>query len=191
MNVRNRSGSVPPLSSTFSGWRIFCVALLAITLCNPSVSQAQSLRKFVGFGSVSDLNDDVFPAVNGGLTRDLFKSWISAGFQGELFFSEGYAAGRAGPVVRANLLRKSSITPFLIGGAMLGEDGGPMYGGGVEYWAAPKLGFRVSGQTFTRQFGGFDCKYFGYDQPYCEEHFNGGRAYTKHTISVQFGVTWR
>src|SRR5262245_42559320 len=99
MNVRNRSKSIP---------RIFCVVPVALILLNPAVSQAQSLRKFVGLGSVSDLNNDAYPALSGGLTRDFFKSWISAGFQGELFFSGGYAAGRAGPVVRANLLRKSS-----------------------------------------------------------------------------------
>jgi hypothetical protein len=74
---------------------------------------------------------------------------------------------------------------------MLGEDGAPMYGGGVEYWPALRLGLRVSGQTSVRKIGGFACQYFGYDQAYCEEHFNGGRAYTKNTLSMQIGITWR
>src|SRR4030095_530340 len=77
---------------------------------------------------------------------DLINSWVSVGGEGDLFVSDGYGAGRAGPIGQFNFIRHRALRPFVIGGVAWGENDGPMVGSGMELWARDRIGFRVSAQ---------------------------------------------
>jgi hypothetical protein len=110
---------------------------------------------------------------------DLINSWVSVGGQGDLFVSDGYMAGRAGPIGQFNFIRHRALRPFVIGGVAGGENDGPMVGSGMELWARDRIGFRVSAQDYVARIAGSPTL------------LGGGTPYTRHQLSVQFGVSWR
>lgn len=170
---------------------LIAIVVAAGVVGAPRQSSAQQPRGFVTFGLSSDVNDQHFPGIGGGIVVDLWKTWISVGGEGDVFFSNGYVAGRGGPIAQANFIRHRAFRPFVIAGYGWGEQAGPMFGAGVELWSRGRIGFRASVQDHLAQIGGFDCGSLGYDQSYCDANLRGGRAYIAHQPSVQFGIVWR
>jgi hypothetical protein len=152
---------------------------------------ARPVLAFGSFSINSDVNDQVFPGVAGGVLLDFASLWASAGVQGDVFFSGGYASGRGGPFGRVNLVRRRLVRVFAVGGYAWGEMGGPTLGGGIELWPKGRIGVRASLQDYLVRVQGFDCAFFGMDQPMCNAQFHGGRAFTGHQPSVNVGIIWR
>ena len=121
--------------------------LLAIALVTPA--GAQELRAFAGAGFMSDLNGERFPMAGGGVTIDLGRPWISAGAQGEAFFSGGYPGGRGSVFGQFSVPGLGILRPFALGGAGFGEEAGPMFGGGIEVRAPNRrIGMRLSVEDY-------------------------------------------
>ena len=97
------------------------IAVVGVVVGAPLQSSAQQPRGFVTFGISSDVNDQHFPGIGGGAVFDLWKPWISVGAEGDVFFSNGYAAGRGGPIAQANFVRHRVFRPFVMGGYGWGE----------------------------------------------------------------------
>jgi hypothetical protein len=165
-------------------------AMTTLVVAGPSQVSAQQLQGFVTGGTSAGENREQFPTVGGGVLLDVAKGWASVGGQGDVFFSNGYATGRAGVLAQGNIVRRRAFRPFVVGGYGWGEDAGPMFGAGIEWWSG-RLGFRASVQHYRTHVQGFDCLHFGYTQAQCDADFRGGQPYTQHQPSVQFGVSWR
>ena len=170
---------------------LVATVVAAMGFAGPRQAAAQQPRGFIMFGISSDVNDQHFPGIGGGVLFDLAKSWVSVGGQGDIFFSNGYVAGRGGPIAQANLTRHRAFRPFAIGGFGWGEESGPMFGAGIDVASRGRIGFRASVQDYLQQVGGFDCRVLGYSQSYCDANLHGGRPYTPHQPSVQLGIVWR
>ena len=149
--------------------------ILVLSLTGPRVLSAQRLHGFLTPGVHSDLNDQSFAGIGGGALFDLMGSRISVGGQADLFISQGYFAGRVGPVGQFNVLRRGIVRPFAIGGFAWGESSGPMLGGGLELRPRGRIGFRVSVQDYFARVGGY----------------RGTPDTTAHQVSVQAGISWR
>lgn len=169
------------------------VPMLALALCTawPSETSAQRLHGFATVGVHEDINKEYFPGAGGGVVLDFLNSWVSAGGQGDLFFSDGYVSGRGGPVGQFHFIRKGLLRPFAMGGYVWGEDTGATVGGGLEIWSKGRFGFRADAQVYPKTIGGFDCAALGYSQTYCDTNLNGGRPHTLYPVSVRVGISWR
>ena len=110
---------------------------------------------------------------------------------GDLIESGGYFGGRGGPIAQANFIRYGVLRLFAIGGFAWGVDSGPMFGAGVELRSRSRIGFRATVQDYPMQEEGVDCHAHGLSQSYCDAIPHGGRPYTAHRPSVQFGISWR
>lgn len=170
---------------------LILVLVAAALLAGARQSSARPLRGFVTLGVMSDLNDQHFPTIGGGIVLDLINSWVSVGGQGDVLFSNGYAAGRGGPIAQANIVRRQRFRLFAIGGLIWGEEAGPMFGAGLEMWSKGPIGFRVSVEDYLAQVAGFDCGFYGFSQSYCDANLHGGRSYIGHQPSARFGISWR
>jgi hypothetical protein len=153
----------------------------------PFQSSAQKLHPFLTAGLHSD-GYGHFAGVGGGGVYDFAHAWVSAGAEGDVFFSGGYAAGRAGPIVQLNILQDRSIRPFAISGYKWGEGHGAVVGGGMEFRPGTRPGFRVSIEDIVNRVGRPLC---GPPYPPCSALPNGGNAYFRHAVSAQFGVVFR
>jgi hypothetical protein len=124
------------------------------TLAHESSASAQDFRGFVGGGVMSDLNDEHFPTFGGGVLFDLGQPWVSAGGQGEVFFSWPYVAGRGGMFLQGNVIPKGPVRPFLLAGFGSGESAGAMLGAGVEFRPrSGRVGFRASVEDYLAKVG--------------------------------------
>jgi hypothetical protein len=172
--------------------RSITIALIAsgLAVSAPQPAAAQQWFGYAAFSVNSDLNDQKFPGVAGGVLVDVARSWVSLGGQGDLFFSGGYVAGRGGPIAQINLMRGRPVRAFALGGYAWGEQAGPMIGAGVDIGKG-RVGFRVTVQDYFARVQGFDCALMGLDQAYCDANFHGGRSFTGHQPSVQVGIVWR
>jgi hypothetical protein len=149
------------------------LSAVAVLSCVASAS-AQDLRGFVGGGVMSDLNDERFPTVGGGVLVDLGQPWVSVGGQGEMFFSWPYVAGRGGMFAQANVVPKGPLRPFVLAGFGSGESAGTMLGTGVEY--RPRrggAGLRASVEDYLAKVG------------------TQTDYYTDHQITVRVALTFR
>lgn len=136
--------------------RIAAVAALTL-LAGAARTSAQEVRGFASAGYSSDLNDQRYPAFGGGVLVDLGQPWVSAGAQGETFVSWPYFAGRGTFFGQGNLLPKGPVRPFVLGGVGFGEDGGPMFGAGVELRPSnERLGWRIAVEDYVRRYTAFD-----------------------------------
>ena len=165
--------------------------MTTLAVAGPSQVSAQQPQGFVTGGiSPGENEGEGFPTIGGGVLFDVVRGWVSVGAQGDLFFSNGYVAGRGGVLAQANVIRHRAVRPFVVGGYGWGEDAGSTFGGGIEVWSG-RVGFRASVQDYRTHVLGFDCLYFGYTQSYCDANFRGGKPYTVHQPSVQVGIVWR
>lgn len=171
--------------------KLAAMLVLVLVLAYPRQSSAQHLHGFATVGVHEDINKEYFPGVGGGLVLDFLNSWVSAGGQGDLFFSDGYVSGRGGPIGQFHFVRQGMLRPFAIGGYVWGEDTGTTVGGGLEIRSRRRFGFRASAQVYPLTTVGFDCASLGYSQSYCDSNLNGGRPHTSYPLSVQFGISWR
>ena len=165
------------------------VLLICCVAVSASDVEAQELRGFAAATVVSDLNDQRFPGVSGGVLWDLPTPWFSVGAEGEMFVSWPYVAGRGTLFGQANVLRRTPVNAFVVGGVGFGEAAGPMAGGGMEIRPrGRRLGLRVSFEDYLARVQGFDCAEIGYPQAYCDANLRGGRSYTAHQFTVRIGV---
>jgi len=154
--------------------RLTLLAVVAVAIVCPSSVSAQNLRGFAGAGVMSDVNDEHFPTVGGGVLVDLGQPWVSAGGQGEVFFSWPYVAGRGGMFVQGNVLPKGPIRPFVLAGFGYGESDGAMLGAGVEFRPnARAAGFRASVEDYLAKVG------------------TPSDYYTDHQTTVRIALTFR
>ena len=65
--------------------------------------------------------------------------------------SNGYFAGRGGPIAQANFNNRGAFLFFAIGGSALGEESGPMFGAGVELGTRGRVGFRATVQDYREK----------------------------------------
>ena len=149
---------------------------------------AQDLRGFVTAGTVSDLNDQRFPAFGGGVAVDLGTPWVSAGAQGEVFVSWPYYAGRGGLFVQGNVLGRRAIRPFILAGFGDGEYAGPMIGAGIELRPHGHLGLRATVEDYLGRVEGFDCAAYGVSRSGCDAYLHGGQPYTFHQLTLRVGL---
>lgn len=169
--------------------RLAAVVVILLSLVCVPPAGAQQVRGFAGAGMVSDLNEQRFPAVSGGVLVDLPSSWFTAGAQGEMFISWPYVAGRGALFGQVNVVRRGTIRPFFLAGYGFGEDAGPLIGGGVEFRLPDRrVGLRVSVEDYLARVEGFDCATLGYEQSYCDATAHGGRPYTGHRVAVRVGL---
>jgi hypothetical protein len=167
---------------------LIAIILFALFLAAPPRSSAQRLHVFLTGGSHTD-NSSHYAGVTGGAVYDLAYAWVSVGAAGDVFFSGGYAAGRAGPVAQLNFLQGQRLRPFAIGGMTWGEGDGPMIGGGVEFRPRNGFGFRASAEDVLKRRGRLLC---GAPQfPPCNLLPHDGNPYFTHGLSLQFGVVFR
>jgi hypothetical protein len=101
------------------------IGVVTVFMACPRQLSAQERHSFVTVGIHSDLNNQRFAGIGGGVVFDLINSWLSVGGQGDLFVSDGYVAGRAGPIGQFNFIRHRALRPFVIGGVAWGENDGP------------------------------------------------------------------
>jgi hypothetical protein len=166
------------------------VLVLFAALADARSANAQAFHGFAGGGFVSDLNGR-YPAIGGGVVVDLGQPWVSAGGQGDAFFSWPYAAGRGAVFVQVSPIPRRLLRPFALVGLGMGESAGRMFGGGLELQPRDsRLGLRVSVEDYLAQVAGFDCALMGYTQSHCDTNLHGGRAYTGHQVSLRVGVTF-
>ena len=172
--------------------RLLVITLAAVALLGVEAGSAtaQPLQAYGAFSISGDLNDSMLPGASGGVLYDL-GALVSAGVQGDLLVSGGYAAGRIVPFAQVNAIRERSVTVFVTGGIGIGEQKGPMYGGGVELWTGRRIGVRAAVQDYLTRVASMDCGFFGIDAATCAGQYHGGRAYTAHQPTVQIGVAWR
>lgn len=160
-----------------NSFRQFLAILLIVTA--PQVSAAQRLHPYVTAGAHGEYSDTFF-GVTGGAVYDLVGSRISAGAELDVLTSFPYAAARGGPVGQFNFARDSKLRPFAIGGYKWGEGDGVMAGGGVEYRPNRRFGFR-----------GSVADVFHHESPDCFPTGCFGYSHYVHTVSLQFGITFR
>jgi hypothetical protein len=157
---------------------------MLLLMALPATSRAQDLGGYLtaGSGTIDYLVvRDAIPQVSGGVLVRFADDRVRVGAQADVFFSNGYASGRGGPLAEVALLSpRSRVQPFATGGYYFGEGGGlVMYGGGVDLWMTHQIGIRavvqdaVHRSTFTSPFS-----------------FRSVSA-TFHEPSLQFGVVWR
>lgn len=170
---------------------LIVMVVVAVSFASPEPAAAQQRSVFVMAGISSDVNDQHFPSIGGGVLFDVASSWISVGGRGDIFFSGGYVAGRGGPITQVSLLRHRRVRPFALGGYAWGEEAGPMLGAGVDVEFRNGISVRVSVQDYFAQVGGTDCGFLGMPQSYCDTLPHAGRPYTGHQLSVQAGLVWR
>jgi hypothetical protein len=153
---------------------VTAAAVLALaTLLHTPPAFAQELRGFVGGGVMSDVNDEHFPTIGGGVLVDLGQPWVSAGGQGEMFFSWPYVAGRGGAFVQGNVVPKGPVRPFVLAGFGSGETDGAMFGAGVEFRPRSRAGLRASVEDYLAKVG------------------TRTDYYTDHQITIRVAVTFR
>ena len=148
---------------------------------------AQQLRGFITAGGSSDLNT-YHPAIDIGVLRDAFTTWVSAGAEADIMFGNGYVSGRGAVFGQANLYPRRNIRPFLLGGFGWGEDSGPVLGAGLEVWAKRRVGLRLNVRDFVAQFGPSSCN--GYPESFCDLYLHGGKPHSIHQPSIHVGVVW-
>lgn len=166
---------------------IMATMLAVLVLATPLPSWAQRLHPFLTGGTHSDGNGQ-FAGISGGGVFDVAHSWLSVGVEGDVFFSGGYAAGRAGPIAQINLRRGRLVQPFAIGGYKWGEGHGTVIGGGIDFRPRGRLGFRVSIEDIVNRTDRLLC---GSPFPPCSLLPNEGNPYVTHAVSVQFGIAFR
>jgi len=151
------------------------IAVLALaTLVNAPSASAQDLRGFLGGGVMSGVNAERFPTVGAGVLVDLGQPWLSAGGQGEMFFSWPYVAGRGGMFLQGNLLPKGPVRPFVLAGFGSGESDGAMLGAGVEFRPTSRAaGFRMSVEDYRSKVGG------------------PAKFHTGHQVTIRAAMTFR
>ena len=148
--------------------------IAAATLVTAESASAQNFRGFVGGGVMSDVNDEHFPTAGGGVLFDLGQPWVSAGGQGEVFFSWPYVAGRGGMFLQGNVVPKGPVRPFVLAGFGSGESDGAMFGAGVEFRPrAGAAGFRASVEDYLAKVGA------------------GANYYTDHQITIRVALAFR
>lgn len=126
-------------------------------------ASAQDLRGFATAAVTSDVNNQHFPTFGGGVVVDLGQPWISAGGQGEALVSWPYFAGRGSLFAQGNLTAKRPVRPFVLAGVGFGEEGGRMFGGGVEFRPLnQRRGVRVSVEDYGVRYRGFDGRRTGH-----------------------------
>ena len=149
-----------------------------------ATSQAQDLGGYLtaGSGAIDYLVvRDAIPQVSGGVLVRFADDRVRVGVQADVFFSNGYASGRGGPLAEIALLsRRSRVQPFATGGCYFGEDGAlAMYGGGVDLWMTNQVGIRAVVQDAVRR------------SRFISPFTFGPSSATFHEPSLQFGVVWR
>ena len=168
-------------------------AVTTLVVAGPSQVSAQQLQGFVTGGTSAGENREQFPTIGGGVLLDVAKGWASVGGQGDIFFSNGYAAGRGGLLAQANVIRRRAVRPFFVGGYSWGEDAGSTFGAGIEWWSG-RIGFRASVQDYRahiQRFGYVDCLQQGGTASACDAALREAKPLTKHLPTVQFGISWR
>jgi hypothetical protein len=146
---------------------------------------AQPLRGFAVTGVTTDANGQHFPTVGGGVVVDLGTPWVSAGGQGETFFSWPYFAGRGTAFGQGNFRLSDKARALALGGVGFGEDGGPMFGGGVEVrpWGG-RFGFRFTVEDYVTRGQTYNCNIFGPSG--CEA--TGNKIFNR--VAIRGGVTF-
>jgi hypothetical protein len=167
----------------------FVVAVVLAPVSHTGAAEAQELRGFLGASTVSDLNEQHFPALGGGVLLHLPTPWITAGAQAEMMISWPYVAGRGAVFGQVNVLRRRPVTPFVLLGIGFGESAGPMVGGGVDLrpWGG-RMGLRVNVEDYLARVEGFDCAAFGYTRSVCDTYLHGGDSYFNHQLSLRVAL---
>ena len=147
-------------------------AIGLVLLAGAAPISAQEIRGFASAAASSDVNHQHYPAFGGGVIADLGQPWLSAGAQGEVLVSWPYFAGRGAIFGQGNLAPKGAVRPFVLAGIGFGEEGGPMFGGGVELRAPnQRIGLRVAVEDYVVRFQ-------GYQRPWA----------TGHQVAVRAGI---
>ena len=173
--------------------RILTVVAAAVLLSVAARAQAQQVRPFAGVGTSNEGSETQIFTVSGGALFELPKlSWLAAGGQADLFIYFPYLAGRGTVLVQADAVKRRGIRLFGLGGYGMGEIGGPMIGGGVEFSPGGRIGFRATVQDYLQHVQAIECGAGSvYSQYECNTYLNGGRAWTSHQPSLTFGITWK
>jgi opacity protein-like surface antigen len=137
---------------------LLTAAAMAVAVLVANAAAAQEVRGFVTGGVTGDVNGERFPAFGGGAVVDLGTPWLSAGGQGEAFFSGPYAAGRGAVFGQGNIPAGPLVRGIVLGGLGFGEDSGPMFGGGLEIRpTGTRIGLRVTVEDFVGRLYGYSC----------------------------------
>ena len=121
-----------------------------------ALAQDVSVRGFAGGGATSDLNDQRYPVLGGGVLVDLGQPWVSAGAQAQTFFQWPYFTGRAAVFAQGNVLPNKPVRPFVLAGYGWGQDAGPLLGAGVEIRGpGSRAGVRVAIEDYVVKAGRF------------------------------------
>jgi hypothetical protein len=145
---------------------------------------AQELRGFAGAGVSSDINSR-YPAFGGGVLFGPPTSWLSVGVEGDVFVSWPYFGGRGAVFGQANVMRRSSVRPFVLAGYGWGESAGPMIGGGLELRVHGRFGLRASVEDYLVRLPVFGCGSLD-PQANCDPH--GSRLDTSHQLATRFSL---
>lgn len=122
-----------------------------------SAAVAQDTRGFIGAAMSSNVNQDHYAGVGGGVTIDLGTPWVSGGGQGEALISWPYFAGRGALFAQANLPNRSQFRPLMIGGIGMGEDAGPLVGAGVDMrQRGTRYGFRLTVEDYVVRYVSYE-----------------------------------
>ncbi len=149
--------------------------LILLVLIAPAAARAQDARGFIGAAVSSSVNNEHHASVGGGVTIGLGPRWLSGGAQGEALISWPYVAGRGALFAQAQVANRSSFRPFVMAGMGMGEEAGPLVGGGFEMRErGTRYGFRVTIEDYVTR----------YDQ-YGPEYRTGPIARTGHQIAVR------
>lgn len=117
------------------------------------LGSAQDARGFLGAAVSSSVNREWYAAVGGGMTIDLGTPWLSGGGQAEALISLPYVAGRGAIFGQFNVIPRSHIRPFVLGGAGFGEDSGRLVGAGIEFRdRANRYGFRMTVEDYLTRY---------------------------------------
>ena len=161
--------------------RLMTIAFLAAAFeWTTPPAAAQPVLAFSSFSISSDLNDQVFPGVAGGILLDFAHSWSSVGVHGDVFFS-----GVMPPAVAVRSDRSISFGTGPFGSSPLEGMRGESWRG--QCWAAALSCGATDGSACGRasritwcECRGSTAAFFGMDPPTCNAQFHGGRAFTGH-----------
>ena len=167
------------------------LVVAAVSAAGPGQADAQILRGYTTVGVNADVNEHRFTSFGGGVLVDVAAAWVSAGGEAELLTSNGYFAGRGGPVAQLNAIHTPRVRVFGSGGFAWGEEAGPMIGAGIEWWSRGFVGLRVRVSDYLARLEGFDRAAFGHAPAFCRDFLHNGASRIAHQPSLRFGVAWR
>jgi hypothetical protein len=158
-----------------------CVVVLLFMGMVPC-ALGQEVRAYLtaGTGSIDYLvHRETIPQASGGFLGSAADGRVRVGGEGDLLTSNGYFAGKGGPLAEVPLLR-GRVQPFVRGGYFWGEDNSWIAGAGIDVWLGTSVGIRAFVQDAFRR------SRVGSGGSSAEPH---GDSF--HEPSAQVGIVWQ